>query len=129
MDIPVFKGRKNVDFIDTTGISSSINFNQDVREGMVQTLMLLFENYLILHIIDAADIAYSKKIDEIDRDLYMFGTRRGNYLLLANKYDLQVFNEGFKIIKENMSETKIIKISALDKAGFNEVKRYVSRLA
>jgi len=129
VDVPVLKGKKPVEFIDTTGLSSSIHFEQEVREAMAQTLALLKEKYTILHILDAACISKEKKIDDIDMELYRFGLKRGGYLVLANKMDIENALQGFEIIKNNMPDTKIIKISALCKIGFNEVKKYVSKLA
>lgn len=127
IDIPVFKGKKNAEFIDTTGLSSNIHFDQGVREGMVQTLSLLKEDYVIFHMIDGPSIAQDGKIDDIDIEIYRYGSKRGSYLMLINKMDLEEYNQGFQIISKALLNARIIKISALYKTGFAEVKRYVSK--
>lgn len=128
IDMPVLKGKKPVEFIDTTGVSSDIHFDQDVRDGMVQTLMILRENNIIMHIIDVSSINEEKKIDNIDIEIYKYGKKRGNYLLLANKMDLDTFEKGFDILNMEIRDVKILKISAMNKAGFGEIKRHVSKL-
>lgn len=127
--VPALKAERHIEFIDSTGISSSIHFAQDVREGMVQTLTFLKNSCVIFHMIDAPSIANDKKIDDIDMELYKYGRKRGSYLVLANKADLDDFNKGYQIITEEFFDVRIIKISALYKTGFNEVKKYVSKLA
>jgi tRNA U34 5-carboxymethylaminomethyl modifying GTPase MnmE/TrmE len=128
MDIPVLKGHKTAEFIDSTGVSSSIHFEQDVRDGMVQTLSLLRETYIIIHMIDAASVFQEKKIDDIDFELYKYGNRRGNYILLANKMDLKDFDKGLEMITSSFTDIRIFKVSALNKTGFNEIKRYVAKI-
>ena len=129
IEIPVFKGRKTAEFIDTTGVSSSIHMDQDVREGMIQTLMLLKEDCIIFHMLDAPSIVKDEKIDEIDMEIYRYGSKKGSYLVLANKMDLlNEYIKSMKIICQTFSEARIIKISALYKTGFDEVKKYVSKL-
>lgn len=127
--IPVYKGSKYIELWDSTGISSAINFEQETRDGMVQTLALLKENYFILHIVDAAILSQENKIDEVDMELYRYGRKRGNYLVLANKSDQKEFEKGFELISKTFTDIRVIKISALLKEGFNEVKRYVSRIS
>jgi predicted GTPase len=129
MNVPVLKGKKAIEFIDSTGISSSIHYEQEVREGMVQTLILLKENIIIFHIIDASSLPSEKAVDEVDMELYRYGSRRGNYMVLANKMDLKGSDEGFITLSGYMKGIKIIKVSALLKSGFDDVKRKVSQLA
>lgn len=129
IEIPVLKGCKTAEFIDTTGVSSSIHMNQDVRDGMIQTLKLLKEDCIIFHMLDSPSIAKDDKIDEIDIEIYRYGSKKGSYLVLANKMDmLNEYIKGMKIICQTFTEARIIKISALNKTGFNEVKKYVSKL-
>lgn len=127
--VPAFKAERQVEFIDSTGISSSMHFAQDVREGMVQTLSFLKNNCIVFHIVDAPSVSKDKKIDDIDMELYKYGKKRGNYVVLANKSDLEGFNDGCQILSDEFDDIRIIKISALRKTGFNEVKKYVSKLA
>lgn len=128
MNMPDLKGKKKVLFIDTTGLSSSIHFDQVVRNGMAQTLMLLRENNMILHIIDTASLSEEKKVDSMDIEIYKYGRKRGNYLILANKTDLDAFKKGFQILNREFRDVKIFKISALNKTGFKEVKRHLLKL-
>lgn len=128
IEIPVLKGKKKARFIDTTGISSNIHFEQEVRNGMIQTLTLLRENYIIFHLIDAKALNEEKEIDSIDYEVYRYGKKRGNYILLANKMDLEGASCGYDIICREFPDIRIIKTSALCKTGFEEVRRHVSRL-
>lgn len=128
IEIPVLKGKRTVEFTDTTGLSSSIHFDQSVRDGMVQTLSLLKEDGYLLHMLDAPAVSIENSIDNIDIEIYRYGKRRGNYLVMANKMDLPSFSDGYKIICEEFTDVKIFKISALQKMGFDEVKKHVSRL-
>lgn len=125
---PVLIGKRRVAFIDTTGLSSSINPEQEVRNGMLQTLLLLKEDYIILHMIDAVSVAFEKKVDDIDQEINRYGRRKGNYIILANKSDLRCFNDGIKIINGTIKGTNMIKTSALNKTGFDEVRKHMLKL-
>ena len=127
INIPVFKGNKLTEFIDSTGISSNIHSDQDVRDGMVQTLTLLKDNYFIVHIIDSVSTATDKKVDEVDMELYKYGHKRGNYMILINKIDLEESYEGIQLLNSIITDVKVVNISALYKTGFKEVRRYVSK--
>ncbi|KPU44843.1 GTPase Der [Oxobacter pfennigii] len=128
LNIPVFKGSKYAEFIDTTGLSSTIHFDQDIREGMAQTISLMKQDAVLFHIVDAAWISDSKKIDDMDMQIYKYGKYRGNYIILANKLDLIQNENKLHILDESFPEVKIIKISALKELGFPEVKKYVSKI-
>jgi tRNA U34 5-carboxymethylaminomethyl modifying GTPase MnmE/TrmE len=127
INIPVFKSNKLTEFIDSAGISSNIHVEQDVRDGMVQTLTFLKGNYFIIHIIDSVSVAYDKKIDDVDMELYKYGHKRGNYMVLINKIDLKESIEGIQLLNSIIKDVKVINISALHKTGFKEVKGYVSK--
>mgnify|MGYP002409534442 CR=1 FL=1 len=114
---------KNNVFIDSPAISSSISYEQSVRNGMAQTLSLIRENNLILHIIDASCILNYKDIDDVDMAMYKLGKKRGNYIVLANKADIKGSIMGVNVLSENLVGVKIIKISALNKTGFNNVRK------
>jgi Predicted GTPase len=129
MEIPFIKGKKQVEFVDTTGLSAGINFSPEVREGMAQTLRLLLDSNIIFHIVDVSSVSAGKKIDEMDMELYHYGKKKGNYVLLINKMDLEESAVGLDIINSTMVGVRAFKISSLKKTGFDEVKKYVSKLA
>lgn len=126
--VPVLKIKRPVQFIDTTALSSSIHYDPYIREGMAQTLsFILNEGGIILHIIDGNAVKNESRIDDIDMELYRAGKKKKGYMVLVNKCDLAGFNEGLEIIKANLAEARVIKMSALHKKGFDEIRKYVSR--
>lgn len=110
-------------FIDSAAISSIISYEQVVRDGMAQTLSLIRENNLILHMIDVSCILDYKDIDDVDMAMYKLGKKRGNYIVLANKTDIKDSQMGLNVLNDNLVGVKIIKISALNKTGFKDIKK------
>ncbi|EAX48577.1 hypothetical protein TcarDRAFT_2049 [Thermosinus carboxydivorans Nor1] len=130
LKMPVGKATVNFKLTDTCGITEHIHADENIRRGMAQTIGLMRTADFIFHIIDAADFpgeVIASKDNNIDWEIYTYGTARGNYVLLANKIDLIIAKNNLPKLKGYFPEALIIPISALYSQGFKEVKAYVAR--
>jgi len=130
IDIPSIKGKKTFEFFDSSGIIDGIHGNFHFRKAMAQTLSLIAECDILLHIIDISALEQKNSISgmgEVDFQLAKYGQNKGNYLMLANKIDLLERRTLLIQLQKDYPDIYIIPISALTKQGFNEVKSYVSR--
>jgi small GTP-binding protein len=130
LDIPMGKGKKRMEIVDTAGLIDGIHPDIEVRKAISQTLAIIRDSDIILHIIDA--YAAKKKelpnsMGEVDYQIAQFAQLKRGYAILANKMDLQGAEDGLKKIKEEFSGHVIFPISALYKRGFKEVKTFVAR--
>jgi small GTP-binding protein len=129
VDIPMGKGKKKIQLVDTAGLIDDIHPDSNVRKAISQTLSTVRESDLILHIIDAS-AADKKELPNamgiVDYQIAQFAQIRRGYVILANKMDLPEAKNGLKKIREEFSGHFIIPISALHKTGFKEVKTFVA---
>lgn len=129
LEFPVYKGYEQLTFIDTAGVTDGINKIEEIRKSMAHTLKELSNAKIILHMFDAQYI-YRKKqlgISKIDYQINKFGSQQGCYCVLVNKMDKLKSEKGLEIIENTFKENYIIPISAINKTGFKEVKKFVSR--
>lgn len=128
VNIPLGKGMVAVKLTDTCGISENIHEEERLRKAMAQTLTLVRQADIILHIIDAVHILHTRHYTpNIDQEIYQYGLVKGNYAILANKMDLPLAKEGLKSIRTNFPHAFIVPMSALHGQGFKEVRAYVAR--
>lgn len=127
LNIPVYKGKKEIKLLDTSGLIDGIHPDLNVRSGIIQTLERIQTSDIILHILDVGLLAESNYICEIDRQIINYGSSRTGYILLPNKIDLDKDNTGLNRLKSNFPKQHMIPISALYKKGFDEVKAFVLR--
>ena len=125
--IPVYKGRKHLKLIDTSGFDDGIHPSLKVRNGIIQTLEKINEADVILHIIDISLLLNKHIISQIDRQIINFGMTKRGYTLLPNKIDLDNNKQGLKILKSEYPNRYMIPISAKYSYGFDEVKSFVIR--
>ncbi len=125
--IPIKKGKGSVEIIlmDSCGILPIIHHLEHIREGMAQTLKQFKQATAIFHILDSSNYVSDNLIDQ---ELYEFGLQQGNYLILANKIDLDSGSLSIPRIKKDFSKAIVLPISAKTGEGLEEVKHYVSRL-
>ncbi|NLZ54951.1 MAG: GTP-binding protein HSR1 [Thermoanaerobacteraceae bacterium] len=130
LDFAVGKGKKRIRIVDTAGFIDGIHPDIEVRKAISQTLAIIRDSDIILHIIDA----YAAKnkdlpsyMGEVDYQIAQFAQLKRGYAILANKMDIPGAKEGFYKIKEEFSGHIVLPISALYKRGFKEVKTFVSR--
>ncbi|KNF08918.1 HSR1-like GTP-binding protein [Gottschalkia purinilytica] len=127
MKIPVYKGKKEIKIIDSSGLVDGIHPDMKIRNSIVQTIETLKSTDVIIHIVDITEYLnddFIHNISEIDKQIMKYGTTC-NYLLLANKIDLDKDNKGLSNVKKYFKDSNIIPISALYKRGFKEVKSFV----
>ncbi|GBG54747.1 GTPase Der [Sporomusaceae bacterium FL31] len=129
LKIAVGKTAINFKLTDTCGLTPQINHEETIRKGMAQTIGFMRSADFILHIVDLSIITdeYMNNVNNIDRDLYCYGVSRHNYLLLANKFDIQSARNNVSRLTTAFPQANIIPISALQNQGFKEVKAYVAR--
>lgn len=129
LNIPLGKGKKKIELIDTTGLIDNIHPNIDIRKAISQTLAMIRGSDVILHILDASVISNKdipKAIGEVDYQIAQFAQLKSGYAILANKIDLPGAKLGVKTIKDEFKGNLVIPISALHKKGFQEVKTFVA---
>jgi len=130
LELPVGKGVKRFDIVDTSGLMEGIHKDAAVRRAMAQTLSTVRDAHLILHMVDAAKAGQAgvvRAVGDVDYQVAHFAQIREGYLILANKIDLPEAARGVERIRKEFSEHAVIPISALSRQGFREVKRFVWR--
>ncbi len=131
LELPVGKGRRSFELVDSSGIMDGIHASPVVRAAMAQTLEAVTAAKVIIHILDAAAIGLlglSEGVGVIDRDLAEYAQQQGEYFLLANKMDLAGAQRGLQIITKAFTQVQTFPVSALTMEGFKEVKRHVARV-
>lgn len=128
LNVPLGKGKKKIELIDTAGLIDSIHPDINVRKAISQTLAMIRKANIILHIMDAS-VIYKKDlpnaIGEVDYQIAQFAQLKNGYVILANKIDLPEAKVGVKNIRDEFKGNLVIPISALYKKGFKEVKTFV----
>ena len=130
LELPVGKGVKRFDIVDTSGLMEGIHEDAAVRRAMAQTLGVVRDAHLILHIVDAYQASLGgavRAIGDVDYQVAHFAQIREGYAVLANKIDLPGAARGVELIRAEFSRHVVIPISALSRQGFREVKRFVWR--
>lgn len=129
LNVPLGKGKKQIQFVDTVGLIDGIHSDKDVRRAVSDTLAIIRDAHLILHIIDASatDTAdLPSAMGEVDYHVAQFAQIRRGYAILANKMDLPEAQSGFEKIRREFSGHIVLPISAKYKKGFKEVKVFVA---
>lgn len=130
LELPVGKGVKRFDIVDTSGLIEGIHGDAKVRKAMAQTLAAVRDADLILHLVDAAKAGEGgvlRAVGDVDYQVAQFAQMRDGYVILANKIDLPEAERGIHKIREEFAGHAVIPISALHRQGFREVKRFVWR--
>lgn len=130
VELPVGKGVKEFDIVDSSGLIDGVHGDARVRRAMAQTLAAVRDADLILHLVDAAKAGGSgvlKAVGDVDYQVAQFAQMREAYAILANKIDLPQAREGVEKLRQEFAGHVIIPISALHRQGFREVKRFVWR--
>lgn len=129
LEIPVGKGKKKIQIIDTTGLIDGIHEDQNVRKSISQTISEILNSQIIIHIMDGAAVIKKDSLSspsEVDYQISKLARSKRGYVILVNKMDLPDAEEGLKIIKEKFHGNIVIPISAINKRGFKEVKTFVA---
>lgn len=130
VELPVGKGVKRFELMDTSGLIEGIPSDVNIRRAMAQTLAAVRDAHIVLHIIDASRATRKGAVEalgEVDYQVAQFALMRGGYLILANKMDLPGAREGLELIRQEFAGHPVVPISALERGGFREVKRFVWR--
>lgn len=130
LELPVGKGVKRFEMVDTSGLVEGIPKELAIRRAMAQTLALVREADLVLHMVDASQASAKgavQALGEVDYQVAQFAQMKGGYVILANKMDLPGAHEGLERIRREFAGHHIIPVSALTREGFREVKRFVWR--
>ncbi|MGE5575679.1 MAG: GTPase domain-containing protein [Syntrophothermus sp.] len=129
LEMDLGKGHKPFYLLDTTGLSEGIHPDAKIRRAMAQTLGVIRDATVILHMMDASAIRrdQAEAVGEVDLELANFARARPGYAILANKMDLPAAQEGLVVLKHRFRGLPIFPISALHRQGFREVKRFVAQ--
>lgn len=129
VNIPIGKGKKKIEIIDTVGFTDNIHPDVSIRKAISRTLALVRSSDVILHMLDAnaaKNKELSSSMGEVDYQIAQFAQLKRGYAILANKMDLPAANQGLVKIKQEFNENLIFPISALYRKGFKEVKTFVA---
>lgn len=130
ISIPILKGKKEIEIVDSSGLIDGIHKNIQVRKAMAQTLGEINESDMILHMIDLTKIDpnnIASSMGEVDYQLAQYGHTKEGYIMLGNKIDLFEKKTPIIMLQKKFPNQYIIAISALTKKGFSEVKSFVQR--
>lgn len=127
MEIPVGKSFKELNIIDSCGLSSGINPDEEVRLAMAKTIRLLRASKMVLHIIDITNIRTTadRVLLPVDKLIMDYASLEKNYAVLVNKMDLLSSHNNLEVLRKKIRDKIIIPISALYQTGFKEVKKLV----
>ena len=138
LEVPAGKVIKQLEIIDSCGLSDGIHPDSEIRLAMAKTLRLIRNSNLIFHIIDLAALKLSnnrrskeanKILDPIDQMIMEYASLEKDYVILANKIDLKKARTNLKVFQKYFAKHHIIPISALYQQGFQEVKKLVLNYA
>ncbi|MFW6015343.1 MAG: GTPase domain-containing protein [bacterium] len=126
LEIPSGKSIKELEIIDSCGLSNGIHPEEEIRMAMAQTIHLIRKSKLVLHMIDITNINLNgQMLLPLDKMIMEYASMEKNYVILANKIDLLYAGDNLKILKNHIKDKVIIPISALYQKGFKEVKKLV----
>lgn len=129
VNIPLNKGSKRFKLIDTVGLTDGIHPSREVRRAISDTLAIIRESHLILHLMDASSAdtpELPEALGEVDYQVAQFAQIRRGYVILTNKMDLPGAQRGLNKIKDEFPNNLILPISAKYKRGFRGVKVFVA---
>ena len=138
LEIPAGKVIKELEIIDSCGLSEGIHPDSEIRLAMARTLSLIRNSNLIFHIIDLANLNFNKSSQSeektdilypIDKMIMEYASLEKDYVILANKIDLKKARANLRIFQQYFIDYRIIPISALYQQGFQEVKKLVLNYA
>lgn len=129
LQLPVYKGVKELKLLDTGGVIDGIHEDHYIRKSMALTLENIQASQVVLHLIDASLVAQDQSLGltHIDDQINRYGGLRGGYCILANKMDLPRAQEGLKKMQSRYPNTYVIPLSTVNTLGFREVKQFVGR--
>ncbi|MFD1674573.1 GTPase [Alicyclobacillus fodiniaquatilis] len=138
--LPVPRGKtdKMVRVTDTAGLADGLHSDASVRRAMAQTLRSMVNARVVFHVIDADAVGRelirmrnndADALHALDMQMIALGRTRSAYIVLASKMDLPSAKEGYRWLRQHLAKEKVIAISAREGTGFQEVRRYVWRMA
>lgn len=119
------KGKIEIFLMDSCGVLPIIHPLEHIRDGIAQTLQHFKQVSAIFHVMDSSTYVADNLIDQ---EIYDFGLQQCNYLILANKIDLDSGKLSIPRIKNDYSKAIVLPFSAKTGEGLEEVKKYVYRL-
>ncbi|MDP2858520.1 MAG: GTPase [Bacillota bacterium] len=131
LDLRKGKARVQVELEDTPGLDLGIHPDAEVRKGMAQTIRKMRAADLVIHIVDALQLAASPDAGSpsIDMEIAHFALTRGGYIILVNKMDIPGAQAGLEKARALFPGQLMVGISALTGLNFRQVARVVGRYA
>lgn len=119
---------KELELIDSSGLSGAIHPDAEARAAAARTLRALIETDICLHVADAAAIGCGAPVSAVDRELTAYARRHltGRYALLAGKIDHPLGRAGMFKLQRELGPEKVIPVSALTGTGFREVLAFLA---
>lgn len=126
--LPKGKGKQLLSLMDTCGLADGIHPEPEVRRAMAQTLAVVRNADVVLHMVDASKVGQDgvlTGLGPVDYQVAQFAGMRAGYAILANKMDLPGSEKGLRRLRSEFSGYFIFAISALKGEGLKEVKQFV----
>ncbi|MEW6044898.1 MAG: GTPase domain-containing protein [Bacillota bacterium] len=125
------KRQVTVRLVDTVGLTAQIHPDPALRRSMAETLALVMESRIVLHVVDGPGTARAPERlldeDDLDAQLGRYGERRGGYAVLVNKLDLPGGRAGLESVRRAWPRRTVLGISALEAWGFAAVRKFLQR--
>ncbi|ULJ59645.1 GTPase HflX [Wielerella bovis] len=108
-------------------LTDTVGFVQDLPHKLVSAFSATLEETaladVLLHIVDAADPEYERKIQDVNDVLAEIKADKIPQILVYNKIDLLTENEQFSgSLKNNLGETVAVRVSAASGAGLDDLR-------
>lgn len=130
VEVPVGKGRRKLEIVDTTGLSDGIDPDPDARSAMAHTLQSIPGAKVVLHVIDGK-AAFARwecgALGEVDREIARYASFACGYVIAVNKVDLPEARKNLGAIAARFPGARCIATSAVTGEGIMEVIRLVAR--
>ena len=139
LEIPWRGRRRRMLITDCAGLVDDGMDHAALRASIAQTLTMLIEADVILHVIDANQVG--RRVDggdphkrthglsAVDSLIAQLAGQKEGYMILANKMDMPGGKSGYRHLCSKFSKQKVFPISALYATGLREVKQHVWRMA
>ncbi|MCG7657484.1 GTPase HflX [Wielerella bovis] len=108
-------------------LTDTVGFVQDLPHKLVSAFSATLEETaladVLLHIVDAADPEYERKIQDVNDVLAEIKADKIPQIIVYNKIDLLPENEQFSgSLKNNVGETVVVRVSAISGTGLDDLR-------
>lgn len=130
VEVPVGKGRRRLEIVDTTGLSDGIDPDPEVRFAMAHTLRSIPGKNVVVHVIDgkaALTPGECGALGEVDLEIARYASCACGYIVAVNKVDLPEARKNFWAVTARFPGARCVATSGMTGEGVMEVVRLAAR--